>query len=59
MFLYNVPMSLTSVPHYPALYLTVQKIETVERHLQVGAKHVEAYYEAYLEKHIDVSTRNP
>lgn len=38
------------------LYLTAQKIETVERQLQVGARHIEAYYEAYLEKHVDVST---
>lgn len=38
------------------LCLTAQKIETVERQLQVGAKHIEAYYEAYLEKHVDVST---
>lgn len=42
--------------HIIMLCLTAQKIETVERHLQVGAKHIEAYYEAYLERHVDVST---
>ncbi|XP_042237903.1 dnaJ homolog subfamily C member 13-like isoform X4 [Homarus americanus] len=31
----------------------MDKIETVERHLQKGAKHMEAYYESYLEKHVD------
>lgn len=42
--------------HLIMLCLAAQKIETVERQLQVGAKHIEAYYEAYLEKHVDVST---
>ncbi|KAK3858864.1 hypothetical protein Pcinc_034976 [Petrolisthes cinctipes] len=36
----------------------MDKIETVERHLQKGAKHVEAYYEAYLEKHIDFALQH-
>ncbi|XP_045611089.2 dnaJ homolog subfamily C member 13 isoform X2 [Procambarus clarkii] len=36
----------------------MDKIETVERHLQKGAKHVEAYYEAYLEKHVDFALQH-
>ncbi|KAG0721186.1 DnaJ subfamily C member 13 [Chionoecetes opilio] len=36
----------------------MDKIETVERHLQVGAKHVEAYYEAYLERHVDFALQH-
>lgn len=50
-------MITTDFPrHIVMLCLTAQKIETVERKLQVGAKHIEAYYEAYLEKQVDVST---
>ncbi|XP_068224403.1 dnaJ homolog subfamily C member 13-like [Palaemon carinicauda] len=36
----------------------MDKIEAVERHLQTGAKHVEAYYEAYLEKHVDFALQH-
>ncbi|KAK7077105.1 DnaJ subfamily C member 13 [Halocaridina rubra] len=36
----------------------MDKIEAVERHLHTGAKHVEAYYEAYLEKHIDFALQH-
>lgn len=54
---YYFPLMTTDFPcHNVMLCLTAQKIETVERKLQVGAKHIEAYYEVYLERHVDVST---
>ncbi|XP_050693547.1 dnaJ homolog subfamily C member 13-like isoform X2 [Eriocheir sinensis] len=36
----------------------MDKIETVERKLQVGAKHIEAYYEVYLERHVDFALQH-
>ena len=35
--------------------LHAQKFETVEKTFHSGAKHLEKYYEQYLEKHVDVS----
>ncbi|KAF2354993.1 hypothetical protein FHG87_014250 [Trinorchestia longiramus] len=50
----HVSQSHVSQSHVSYVCCVLQKLESVEKTLQPATKHIEKYYEQYLEKHVDL-----